>query len=220
MKLLPAFVLSLPLLVFGCAPEEKPAEPAPAEPGESKPAPASAAVEPGSDPVEGEEVVVLKTGKGDIVARLFPAKAPKTVENFLKLAKSGFYDGTKFHRTIPGFMIQGGDPNSKKGDPSTWGQGDPGYTIPDEQNDLNHRRGVFSMANAGPNTGGSQFFITVDAAMHLNGKHTIFGEVLKGMDVVDAIVKTPTTDANGTVVPKEAVPINSIEIAKWPVGEA
>lgn len=126
--------------------------------------------------------IVLKTSKGDIEATLFASKTPMTVANFLNLSKKDFYDGLTFHRVIPDFMIQGGDPAGN-------GTGGPGYKFGDEtRQDLPHDKpGLFSMANAGPGTNGSQFFITHVATPHLNGKHTVFGEVTKGQDVVDAI---------------------------------
>jgi len=132
--------------------------------------------------------VIHVRDKGEIRVELLAHKAPKTVENFITLAESGFYDGTTFHRVIPGFMIQGGDPNTRDRDPRNDGMGGPGYTIPDEFNDESHRRGVVSMANTGhPHTGGSQFFILVGDATHLDGHHTAFGRVVAGMQVADAI---------------------------------
>ncbi len=132
----------------------------------------------------------IETSKGRIVIELYPDKAPKTVANFVKLATKGFYDGIVFHRVIPGFMVQTGDPEGT-------GRGGPGYTFADEfAPDLRHDApGVLSMANAGPNTNGSQFFITVAPAPWLDGKHSIFGRVVEGQDVVDAIVTAPR-DAN------------------------
>ena len=137
----------------------------------------------------------LHTNHGPIAIELFDEDAPKTVENFTKLARDGFYDGIIFHRVIPDFMIQGGDPTGT-------GSGGPGYTFADEFNDNKVVRGALAMANAGPNTNGSQFFIvTTEAASWLDGKHTVFGRVTDGMDVVDAIsaLETdardrPTTD--------------------------
>lgn len=126
--------------------------------------------------------VTLDTDKGDIVLDLFPNNAPKTVNNFVFLAQDGFYDGLTFHRVINDFMIQGGDPTGS-------GRGGPGYRFEDETrgNPLRHEAGVISMANAGPNTNGSQFFITHSPQGHLDGKHTVFGKVVEGMDVVNAI---------------------------------
>jgi cyclophilin family peptidyl-prolyl cis-trans isomerase len=128
----------------------------------------------------------LHTNHGAITVELFDDDAPKTVENFLKLSRDGFYDGVIFHRIIKDFMIQGGDPTGT-------GSGGPGYTFEDEINPRKVVRGALAMANAGPNTNGSQFFIvTTDAAPWLDGKHTVFGEVRNGMDVVDTIEGLPT----------------------------
>jgi peptidyl-prolyl cis-trans isomerase B (cyclophilin B) len=123
----------------------------------------------------------LSTNKGSIELELYPNDAPKTVDNFVRLARTGFYDGVAFHRVIPDFMIQGGDPSGT-------GSGGPGYMFEDEINEHKVERGALAMANAGPNTNGSQFFIvTTEAAPWLDGKHTVFGKVTSGMDVVDAI---------------------------------
>ena len=127
----------------------------------------------------------LHTNHGAVEVELFDGDAPKTVENFRKLAGEGFYDGVTFHRVIPDFMIQGGDPTGT-------GTGGPGYTFEDEPNDHRVERGALAMANAGPNTNGSQFFIvTAQACPWLDGKHTVFGRVTSGMDVVDAIAQLP-----------------------------
>jgi peptidyl-prolyl cis-trans isomerase B (cyclophilin B) len=125
---------------------------------------------------------LLQTDKGDIELDLYPQHAPKTVNNFVFLAEEGFYDGVTFHRVISDFMIQGGDPTGT-------GRGGPGYQFEDEVkgSPLKHETGVISMANAGPNTNGSQFFITHSPQPHLNGNHTVFGKVIAGQDVVDAI---------------------------------
>jgi cyclophilin family peptidyl-prolyl cis-trans isomerase len=132
--------------------------------------------------------IVLETNLGNIEIALLADKAPQTAANFLKIANSGFYDNTKFHRVIKGFMIQGGDPYSKGEDKSVYGTGGPGYAFDDEQNDLPMVRGMVAMANSGPNTNGSQFFIVTAASTPwLVGKHTIFGQVIVGMDVVDKI---------------------------------
>lgn len=124
----------------------------------------------------------ITTSRGDIVIQLAPEHAPKTVNNFVFLARQGYYDGVTFHRVISDFMIQGGDPTGS-------GRGGPGYTFEDEtrNNPLKHETGVLSMANAGPSTNGSQFFITHSPQPHLNGKHTVFGKVIEGQDVVDAV---------------------------------
>lgn len=124
----------------------------------------------------------IETNKGVIELELYPQQAPKTVNNFVFLAREGFYDGVSFHRVIDNFVIQGGDPTGT-------GSGGPGYTFEDEvkENPLIHERGSISMANAGPNTNGSQFFIAHSPQPHLNGKHTVFGKVVNGLDVVDSI---------------------------------
>jgi cyclophilin family peptidyl-prolyl cis-trans isomerase len=132
----------------------------------------------------------MQTNHGEIELELFDEDAPKTVENFRKLAGDGFYDGVIFHRVIKDFMIQGGDPTGT-------GTGGPGYTFEDEFNDHKVERGALAMANAGPNTNGSQFFIvTTDAAPWLDGKHTVFGRVTGGMDAVDSIEGTETDAAD------------------------
>ena len=137
----------------------------------------------------GNPHVIFKTSLGTIELELFKDKAPNTVANFLKLTAEKFYDGTRFHRVIKDFMIQGGDPLSKDATKrELWGRGGPGYTFADEINDQKLVRGVLAMANAGPNTNGSQFFIvTLDATPWLDGHHTAFGKVISGMDVVDKI---------------------------------
>ncbi len=146
----------------------------------------------------------LHTSHGTVVVELFDDDAPKTVENFRKLAGDGFYDGVIFHRVIPDFMIQGGDPTGT-------GSGGPGYTFEDEFNDHPVARGALAMANAGPNTNGSQFFVvTADACPWLDGKHTVFGRVTDGMDVVDAISQLDT-DAGDR--PRETVSIERVELA-------
>jgi peptidyl-prolyl cis-trans isomerase B (cyclophilin B) len=148
--------------------------------------------------------VTLQTNHGAIAVELFDDDAPKTVENFLKLARDGFYDGVIFHRVIPDFMIQGGDPTGT-------GTGGPGYTFEDEVNQHKVERGALAMANAGPNTNGSQFFIvTTQAAPWLDGKHTVFGRVTEGMDVVDTISEV---DTDPTDKPREPVTIERVEVS-------
>jgi peptidyl-prolyl cis-trans isomerase B (cyclophilin B) len=145
----------------------------------------------------------LHTNHGAIAVELFDDDAPKTVDNFVKLARDGFYDGVIFHRVIPDFMIQGGDPTGT-------GTGGPGYAFEDEINDHKVERGALAMANAGPDTNGSQFFVvTTEAAPWLDGKHTVFGRVTEGMDVVDAIsgVETGANDK-----PREPVTIEGVEV--------
>ncbi len=136
----------------------------------------------GIDPSK-QYTAVFHTNKGDFTVELFAQQAPATVNNFVFLAREGFYDGTTFHRVIKGFMVQGGDPTGT-------GTGDPGYKFADEQSALALKHsgaGILSMANAGPNTNGSQFFITYGPTPHLNGKHAVFGRVISGSEVVDAI---------------------------------
>jgi len=136
-----------------------------------------------------QDVAVLHTNHGDIVLRFFPDKAPNHVANFKKLVSEGFYDGTKFHRVIPGFTIQGGDPNSKSEDRSRHGSGGPGYQINAEFNDVKHVRGILSAARSSdPNSAGSQFFIMTATSPHLDGQYTAYGEVIEGLNVVDKIV--------------------------------
>jgi cyclophilin family peptidyl-prolyl cis-trans isomerase len=145
----------------------------------------------------------LHTSHGTIELELFEDDAPKTVGNFRTLAADGFYDGVVFHRVIPDFMIQGGDPTGT-------GSGGPGYTFEDEINDRKVVRGALAMANAGPNTNGSQFFIvTADACPWLDGKHTVFGEVTGGMEVVDAI---SNVDTDASDRPREPVSIERVEL--------
>lgn len=155
---------------------------------------------------------MLHTSKGDITIALNDADAPSTVANFVKLAQSGLYDGTKFHRVIPGFMIQGGDPLTKDDAQSDfWGTGGPGYRFADEIHANNRNlRGTISMANAGPNTNGSQFFINAKDNDFLDEKHTVFGSVVSGMEVVEAIEHTPTDFQDR---PEEPVVITSVTFA-------
>ena len=146
----------------------------------------------------------LHTNHGAIGIELYPDDAPKTVENFTKLARDGFYDGVIFHRVIPDFMIQGGDPTGT-------GSGGPGYQFEDEPNDRRVVRGALAMANAGPNTNGSQFFIvTTDSAPWLDGKHTVFGRVTSGMEIVDQISELPR---DGRDRPHDDVVMERVEVA-------
>lgn len=134
----------------------------------------------------------IETNFGKIVFELLPNLAPETVRSFVKLAKTSFYDGTLFHRVIPGFMIQGGDPNTKKPDKSKWGIGSPGYTIKAEFNSKSHLRGIVSMARAtDPDSAGSQFFIVTTDSTFLDRQYTVFGQVIEGMNVADKIVNQP-----------------------------
>ena len=136
--------------------------------------------------------VTIKTDFGSIKFTLLPDIAPETVRNFSKLAGSGFYNGTLFHRVIPGFMIQGGDPNTKNSDKSMWGQGGPGYNLKAEFSSRSHLRGIVSMARAAdPDSAGSQFFIVTSDSTFLDKQYTVFGEVTEGMEVADKIVNLP-----------------------------
>ena len=163
------------------------------------------------------EVAVIETTKGRMVVEFWPDVAPKTVENFKKLARDKFYDGTCFHRIVKGFMIQGGDPLTK--DPAAqarYGTGDPGYKIKAEFNSRKHARGVLSMArSAHPDSAGSQFFVCLDAASHLDNKYTCFGRVIRGEDVLLKIGETPTKmNAFGTErsVPTERIGVETVRI--------
>jgi len=163
-----------------------------------------------------KEVAVLKTSDGEMVAEFWPEVAPKTVENFKKLARESFYDGTAFHRIIKGFMIQGGDPNTKDlNNESSYGTGGPGYKVPAEFNDRPHVRGVLSMArSADPNSAGSQFFICLGKASSLDHQYTAFGKLIKGLDVLDKIGDTPVTrSAMGeSSKPTKRVTLESVKI--------
>jgi peptidyl-prolyl cis-trans isomerase B (cyclophilin B) len=160
---------------------------------------------------EPKEVAVIKTSEGEMVAEFWPDVAPKTVENFKKLAKSGFYDGTAFHRVIKGFMIQGGDPLTKdESKQSRWGTGDPGYKIDAEFNKKSHERGVLSMARSqDPNSAGSQFFICHGAPKFLDGQYTAFGKLIKGDDVLEKIATTKTQPGDR---PEKRMNVESVKI--------
>ena len=154
---------------------------------------------------------IIETKYGNIVIELLPDVAPKHVENFIKLSKDGFYDGTTFHRVIPGFMIQGGDPNSKDNDRSNDGMGGPGYTINAEFNEISHKRGILSMARSNdPNSAGSQFFIVVKDSTQLDRQYTVFGRVTEGMDVADKIVSVER-DGNDNPLEKVEMKIKIVE---------
>jgi cyclophilin family peptidyl-prolyl cis-trans isomerase len=157
------------------------------------------------------EVAVITTSEGVMVLEFYPDVAPNHVANFKKLARSGFYDGTAFHRVIPGFMIQGGDPNTKNDSAKdTWGMGGPGYTINAEFNSKHHARGILSMARTSdPNSAGSQFFICHADAGNLDGQYTVFGNLIKGFDVLDKIATTPTEPPDR---PIKRVNVDSIKI--------
>lgn len=159
---------------------------------------------------EEEQIAVIKTNQGEIKVKLYTLDAPKTVNNFLDLAEKDFYNDILFHRVIKDFMIQGGDPLSKEADWSVHGTGGPGYTFKDEFNDHKLVRGSLAMANSGPNTNGSQFFIvTAEATPWLDGKHTNFGEVIEGMEIVEKIEAMETDNRDH---PLKDVKIESIEI--------
>ena len=158
------------------------------------------------------EIAVIETTLGNIELEFLVEKAPGHVKNFKELVKKGFYDGTIFHRVIPGFMIQGGDPNSKSDDRSKHGTGDPGYTIKAEFNDTPHDRGILSMARSSdPDSAGSQFFIVVEDSHFLDNKYTAFGRVIKGMKVADKIVNVPRDRRDN---PKDRVEMKSVKIVK------
>ena len=184
------------------------AQPEPAAPNQGTAMPAQkqykSAPEMTIDPSK-QYTATMKTSQGSMTIELYAKDAPKTVNNFVTLAKDGFYDGVTFHRVIEGFMLQGGDPTGT-------GRGGPGYTFEDETRGNPNKHdaaGVLSMANAGPNTNGSQFFVTLAPTPHLNGKHTVFGKVTDGLDVVKKIGSVPT-DANDK--PRTPVTIEGITI--------
>ena len=144
---------------------------------------------------------LIETNFGSIKIKLLPEIAPETVRNFITLTKSSFYDGTLFHRVIPNFMIQGGDPNTKESDKSVWGQGGPGYNLKAEFNSRSHLRGIVSMARASdPDSAGSQFFIVTSDSTFLDKQYTVFAEVVEGLEIADKIVNLPR---DGNDCPKE-----------------
>jgi len=167
---------------------------------------------------DSQTIVTLKTNRGDLVLRFFPETAPEHVKNFLSHSKSGLYAGCAFHRVIPGFMIQGGDPNSKagaKGMPGTGGHSykGPGTSLDAEFSDLPHKRGTLSMARSqDPNSAGSQFFICHDDARFLDGQYSVFGEAIAGLDVVDKIANAAR---DGNDQPKEPQVIESVLVEEW-----
>ena len=153
---------------------------------------------------------IVNTNLGNIQFELLSDIAPETVRNFIKLAKSGFYDGTLFHRVIPKFMIQGGDPNTKEADKSTWGTGGPGYNIKAEFSSRSHLRGIVSMARSSdPDSAGSQFFIVTSDSTFLDKQYTVFGEVTEGMEVADKIVNLPR---DGNDCPKQEAKMLQVTI--------
>ena len=165
-----------------------------------------------SDNMSDRQIAVIEANLGTIVIQLFPDVAPGHVENFVKLAQDGFYDGTLFHRVIPGFMIQGGDPNTKNSDKSTWGQGGPGYNLKAEFNSRSHLRGIVSMAKANdPDSAGSQFFIVTSDSTFLDRQYTVFGEVVDGIEVADKIVNLPR---DGNDCPEQEVKMLEVTISE------
>jgi cyclophilin family peptidyl-prolyl cis-trans isomerase len=181
MKILPRitglFLLASALVLASCG--EQASDPAPAPSPTSKAKPYSEPPSMGID-ISKQYTATIETEKGNLVFELFAKDAPKTVNNFVFLAREGFYDGSTFHRVIPGFMAQGGDPTGT-------GMGGPGYEFEDEFTEHTHKAGVISMANAGPNTNGSQFFITYAPQHSLDGKHSVFGQLAEGMDVLEKL---------------------------------
>ena len=160
--------------------------------------------------VQSNEIAVIETTLGNIELEFLEDKAPEHVKNLKDLAKKGFYDGTTFHRVIPGFMIQGGDPNSKSEDRSTHGTGGPGHSVNAEFNDTPHDRGILSMARSqDPNSAGSQFFIVVKDSHFLDNQYTAFGRVVAGMEVVDKIVNVPRDSGDN---PNDRVEMTSVKI--------
>jgi peptidyl-prolyl cis-trans isomerase B (cyclophilin B) len=202
-------VLASWMVLPGCGPDEA-AEPA-------REMAAAPRIVPPPPPQAPRPVAVLSVENfGEIRIELLPEVAPKTVANFIELAEKKFYDGTAFHRVIPEFMIQGGDPNTKNRDPRDDGGGGPGYTIEDEFSEISHLRGMVSMANTGrPNSGGSQFFIVVKHKPHLDGGYSLFGRVIEGIEVADRIVNVER-DLYGRYGPRdrplENVVVSSIRI--------
>jgi len=169
-----------------------------------------------------ETVVTLKTNRGDIILRFFPEHAPEHVKNFIEHSRGGLYAGCLFHRVIPGFMIQGGDPNTKTDDVASYGMGGhsykgPGTQLAAEFNDRPHKRGILSMARSqDPDSAGSQFFIMHDQAPFLDGSYTVFGETIEGIEVVDAIVSTPR---NASDRPDQEQRIEEVLVEEWPTAK-
>lgn len=157
--------------------------------------------------------VRLETSAGALTLELLPDLAPKHVENFIKLSRDGFYDGTKFHRVIPGFMIQGGDPNTKTGKESSWGTGGPGWSVDAEFNDTHHERGTVSMARSqDPNSAGSQFFLCHGEAGFLDNQYTAFGKLVDGFDVLDEIANAATLPGGEGSRPSEPVSVETVVV--------
>ncbi len=157
--------------------------------------------------------VRLETSAGALTLELLPDLAPKHVENFIKLSRDGFYDGTKFHRVIPGFMIQGGDPNTKTDKENSWGTGGPGWSVDAEFNDTHHERGTVSMARSqDPNSAGSQFFVCHGEAGFLDNQYTAFGKLVDGFDVLDEIANAATLPGGEGSRPSEPVSVETVVV--------
>lgn len=161
------------------------------------------------------ERVLIETDAGNMTVEFFHDKAPGHAKNFLKLAGQGFYDGTRFHRVISEFMIQGGDPNTKDGGTGPWGTGGPGYQIDAEFNDVHHEKGILSMARSqDPNSAGSQFFVVHGDAAFLDGQYTAFGRVVEGLDILDAIAGAPVEAGGGG---EQSKPLNPVKVVRMTV---
>lgn len=178
----------------------------------------SATAAPGATaPVDGDEVAVIETNLGRIVLKFFPEVAPLHVENFKTLSRTGFYNGVRYHRVIPGFVIQGGDPNTINKPRETHGTGGPGHKVVAEFNSIPHTRGILSMARTSdPNSAGSQFFICVDRVGSLDNKYTVFGQVVEGMDVVDKIVSLPRDSQDNPLDANPAI-MEKVTVETWPL---
>jgi len=168
-------------------------------------------------PQDGDSVAILNTNHGRIVVKFFPDHAPRHSEAFQKLVTDGFYEGTRFHRVIPNFMIQGGDPNSKDSNRAMHGTGGPGYQLPAEFNEIPHTPGILSAARTNdPNSAGSQFFLMHKTSPHLDRQYSVFGQVIEGMDVVETIVNLKRDHRDNPLEENPAI-IESTELATWPV---
>ncbi len=168
-------------------------------------------------PNEGDEVGIIQTNHGRIVVKFLDDVAPNHAANFRKLASSGFYDGVRFHRVIPGFMIQGGDPNTKEGPRHMHGTGGPGWSVDAEFNDVPHTPGILSAARTSdPNSAGSQFFLMHARSPHLDRQYSVFGQVIEGMDVVETIVSLPRDERDNPLEENPAV-MESVTIVSWPL---
>jgi peptidyl-prolyl cis-trans isomerase B (cyclophilin B) len=178
----------------------------------------SATAAPGAtEPNAGDPVVVIQTNHGRIVVKFFTDHAPKHAASFMDLANKGYYNGVRFHRVIPGFMIQGGDPNSRDMPRHMHGTGGPGYTIPAEFNEIPHTPGILSAARTSdPNSAGSQFFLMHKTAPHLDRQYSVFGQVIEGMDVVETIVNLPRDPRDNPLDENPAI-MESVTVASWPL---